>query len=419
MRRIQHGLLAFLLTLFVGGSLLAADTKISDMTAVSSLATADIFPVVQGGANKKATVGDVKTYIETGGTVTASDPVLDLTQTWNNGAVTFIGFHLTVTDTTSAAASSLARFTVGATVVSALSKGGAFEATNVAVSSAGAIGWNSSTTIPGTQDTFLYRDAAGTISQRNSTNAQQFQLFNTYTDGSNYERMTFKPAGSGSGVMQILTETAGTGTDNISLSLVPSGTGGVMIPSGLVGTPSLRFSADTDTGFYYVSTGGSKIAFAVNGVQEMLMGSTEVDIANDIDFATSGGQYIYGLKWYTEANTAGSGAPNVLAASETFTQFTNEGTTAVNYHTLPTAAVGLEFTFIVQDVDGLRITANTGDTIRVIDKVTAAAGYIQSTTIGSVVELRAINATEWIAVTVHGVWTDGTFTFDDTSLTTP
>jgi len=120
-----------------------------------------------------------------------------------------------------------------------------------------------------------------------------------------------------------------------------------------------------------------------------------------------------------EANTAGSGAPNVLTDTESWKVLTNEGTTAKNYHTLPTAAAGYQFTFVVQDADGMRIVANTDDTIRVIDKVTATAGYIESTTIGSTVTLVSINAVEWYATSIKGTWTDGTFTYDDTSLTTP
>lgn len=120
-----------------------------------------------------------------------------------------------------------------------------------------------------------------------------------------------------------------------------------------------------------------------------------------------------------EANTAGSGAPNALAATESGAALTNEGTTAANYHTLPTSAAGYRYTFVVQDADGMRIVANTGDTIRVIDKVTAAAGYIESTTIGSVVTLLAINATEWVATSIHGVWTDGTWTYSDVGNTSP
>lgn len=114
-------------------------------------------------------------------------------------------------------------------------------------------------------------------------------------------------------------------------------------------------------------------------------------------------------KVLVEPNTAGSGSPNVLLAKESGTVLTNEGTTVINYHTLPTAAAGLQFTFVVQDSDGLRIVANTGDTIRFGDKVTAAAGYIQATLIGSYVTLVAINATEWVVTSSSGEWTDGTW----------
>lgn len=120
-----------------------------------------------------------------------------------------------------------------------------------------------------------------------------------------------------------------------------------------------------------------------------------------------------------EANTAGSGSPNVIAANESSTIFINEGATAKNYHTLPTAVAGYVLTFCCQDADGIRVTASGGDTIRVIDKVTAAAGYIESTTIGSTVTLISINATEWFATSINGVWTDGTWSYDDTSLTSP
>lgn len=111
-----------------------------------------------------------------------------------------------------------------------------------------------------------------------------------------------------------------------------------------------------------------------------------------------------------EASTVGSGSPNILANAESGKLLTNEGTTAINYHTLPTAVAGLTFTFVVQDADGMRIAANTGDTIRLGSKVTAGAGYIQSTTIGDYVSLTAINATEWLGH-AYGTWTDGTFTY--------
>lgn len=107
----------------------------------------------------------------------------------------------------------------------------------------------------------------------------------------------------------------------------------------------------------------------------------------------------------TEANTAGVGSPNVLEMTESRSLFTNEGATAQNYHTLPSAAAGLDFEFVVQDADGIRVVANAGDTIRDVGTVSAAAGYIQSTTVGSVIRLKAINATEWVVVSKQGTWT--------------
>lgn len=119
---------------------------------------------------------------------------------------------------------------------------------------------------------------------------------------------------------------------------------------------------------------------------------------------------LFGAINVVEANTAGSGTPNALNDLESNKLLTNEGATAANYHTLPTAVAGLTYTFVVQDADGMRIVANTGDTIRLGSKVTATAGYIQSTTIGDYVTLTAINATEWLGL-AYGTWTDGTFTY--------
>ncbi len=58
-------------------------------------------------------------------------------------------------------------------------------------------------------DVFLLRDAAQVFAQRNSTNAQTFRIYNTYTDASNYERASL---GWASNVFTIGTEMLGTGT---------------------------------------------------------------------------------------------------------------------------------------------------------------------------------------------------------------
>lgn len=90
--------------------------------------------------------------------------------------------------------------------------------------------------------------------------------------------------------------------------------------------------------------------------------------------------------------------------------FTNEGASALIVFNLPTAVLntttgGYYYNFYVQDADGLQVTAAAGDTIRVGPSVSAAAGNISSTTIGSSIRLHCINATEWVAEAVIGTWT--------------
>jgi hypothetical protein len=106
-----------------------------------------------------------------------------------------------------------------------------------------------------------------------------------------------------------------------------------------------------------------------------------------------------------EANTAVAASPNVLLATESRKLLTNEGATAEAYHTLPAAAAGIEFVFYCQDTDGIRVVANAGETIRIGANVSAAAGFVRSLTVGSALQLVAINATEWVAISVSGTWT--------------
>jgi hypothetical protein len=57
-----------------------------------------------------------------GGTVTASTPVIEYTQTWNNAAITFIAEDVNVTNTASAAASRIARWRLGGTEIFGIGK---------------------------------------------------------------------------------------------------------------------------------------------------------------------------------------------------------------------------------------------------------------------------------------------------------
>ena len=211
------------------------------------------------------------------GTIAANAANLNLTATWNNAAVTFDApLSMNITATASAAASLLVDAKVNAATVFAVTKTGSlymnlstttispaaagFLFTGSGVPSlyvgqdgsgtaqtrnsfAGSFSWSSSgNPSAAAGDTFLFRDAASIIAQRNTTTAQAFRAYNTYTDASNYERGVFDWKTSAN-VLRIGTEAAGTGTAR-SVQLVAGGSvysfpvSGNMLVPGNVSTPS-------------------------------------------------------------------------------------------------------------------------------------------------------------------------------------
>ena len=70
------------------------------------------------------------------------------------------------------------------------------------------IGWSSGDIGTVAADTIILRDAANTLAQRNSTNAQTFRTYLTYTDASNYSRYAINTTAN---YYQQASEAAGTG----------------------------------------------------------------------------------------------------------------------------------------------------------------------------------------------------------------
>lgn len=187
---------------------------------------------------------------------------------------------------------------------------------------------------------------------------------------------------------------------------------GASIPSIIHSAAYNYFSLDAN-GLRFGS-GTSKINFydsiSVIGTKDLGLGRNAAGIL-EVNSGTGGTfrdvlcRYV-NFQTRVEANTAGSGSPNILIAAESYTTLTNEGTAAENYHTLPTAVAGYDFEFICQDADGIRITVSSDDNIRDLATVSATStGYIRSSTIGSVIRLKAINATEWFVTYKQGTWT--------------
>lgn len=105
-----------------------------------------------------------------------------------------------------------------------------------------------------------------------------------------------------------------------------------------------------------------------------------------------------------EANTAVLASPNLLLATESRKLLTNEGATAENYHTLPSAAAGIEFEFYSIDSDGIRVVAAAGDEIEYNGTVSAVAGFVRLPTNASA-RMIAVNATRWKILNSTGILT--------------
>lgn len=147
------------------------------------------------------------------------------------------------------------------------------------VSAAGFFGWTASAFGSTQYDTAFARDAAGAIAQRNSTNAQTFRVYNTFTDASNYERGTFGWSGN---VLVIGAEAAGTGTVR-SWSLTTGGT----INGNLQNTGYIN-------GFSDVYTGNFAVAISNGGSNILAIGTGGGDASGTIKAKTKAGAFVAG-----------------------------------------------------------------------------------------------------------------------------
>lgn len=244
-----------------------ADTKIASLTDGLTTSGTDRIPVAispyGSGNNAYITPSYLKTFMVTGGTVTSSTPVFDMTQTWNSGAVTFSGLKLNITDTASAAASLLMDLQVGGSSKFTVQKDGAVSGTTFDllsgfggisdsggpwVASSGKMAFGGNFAGP-----FLQYDGNNNrLGLRDGTNAQTLNVYNTWSSaGANYERLTAKWS---SNIMFFGTEAGGTGTIRaMVIGANPTGGAGVgvvqiwgntvLIGTGPSGANSWTFNA--------------------------------------------------------------------------------------------------------------------------------------------------------------------------------
>jgi hypothetical protein len=181
----------------------------------------------------------VKKAVFGNGTITATNPVVSATQTWNSAAVAFTAALVNVTDQASNFASKLLDLQVGGGSVFSFRKDGQLalggtqptlelfpaspdvykiyrSGTSIVHDSAGFHTFRNSTTqVFGTfTDQFIVytsmRSASGTLDLRQGTSAQLFRVSNTYTDASNREQLEL--GFNGTNTALIRATASGTGT---------------------------------------------------------------------------------------------------------------------------------------------------------------------------------------------------------------
>lgn len=94
-------------------------------------------------------------------------------------------------------------------------------------------------------------------------------------------------------------------------------------------------------------------------------------------------------------------ADTTIGANQNGTLFVLRPLTAKRTLTLPGAAAGLEFDFLIADTDSLRIMTATGDSL-----ITSAGVASKTTTsVAGTVRLVAMDAVRWIMLYTLGTWT--------------
>jgi hypothetical protein len=208
-----------------------------------------------------------------GATVTTSNPVLSITQTWN-ALVDFTALLVNVTSTSSNTSSRLFDFQVGGTSLlyfmrdsRLVSPTSGFRVGNLTGSNFSGIdcqygaldfvadnyksmrlggggelvnltGYAFGTNVGG-YDLIIVRDAANILALRRGTNAQKFNCYGTFTDTSNYRRLEI--AMTTAGVASIAPVGAGTGASGnvLHISGLPTSNPGPGILWNNAGTPAI------------------------------------------------------------------------------------------------------------------------------------------------------------------------------------
>lgn len=258
-------------------SVYAASTALTALLALSNTwaAKQTITPLVN--TNALAVTG----YSLTGSNASS---LIDLAGTWNTTGVP-TAFKLNITDTASDAASLLFDFQVGGSSLITGTKSGrvlanifanrantsllSFEsvggAPGIALYTSGGLNLPTGS-LYFANSQFLTQDAADFLAQRNATAAQTYRVYNTFTNSSNYERLSI---GWASNVAIVKAENAGTGSARLFVPVTGATVVGSLPSAATMGAGARSFVTDALTPVFgnAVSAGGAaKVPVVSDGI---------------------------------------------------------------------------------------------------------------------------------------------------------
>lgn len=330
-------------------------------------------PVGFGGA-AKATAEVTITEVGLANSGSLAGSVLDIAQTWNTtGNPTAI--KLNVTNTASGSASKLMDLQVGGTSKFNVAKDGTTSAGSLNISgnimggdgqnrleigvsnaariglcSFGIIGWtnNSSSSHTNYNDLYLARDTSNTFAQRNGVNSQTLRIYNTYTDASNFERVSVSFNAPTTAVFTgTISNGAGASGTVVNVTAITSGviaTGMVLTGTGVSGTITGFVPSSTFTGSISGTTltSGTVTEGAIT-IGQIISGTGVT--AGTIIVSGSGTSWVVSVSQTVSSTTisgvGGTGGTGTYITN-TALNLTSTTITGTRYSTIPYAIIAAE-----------------------------------------------------------------------------
>ena len=210
-----------------------------------------------------------------------------------------------------------------------------------------------------------------------------------------------------SGTITVSTTYAMTAAECADMSYIVAGSGTLVLPNpngvtaqrGVVLRTSVAILLDVASGGLYAGGGVYMLAGApilIPAEQVLVLRPTEPSRWS-----------IVGGTWRPQRDQViAQTSALTLTNTQSNNVYNNTGATARVDISLPAATAGLKYRFACTDVDGIRIIASTAsaDNIKNGATTSASGGYIESTTIGSFLEILCIDSTSWYVTSITGTW---------------